>query len=228
MVESMAGFEFGAAFLVGLLGSGHCLVMCGGVATALEMAVAPGSVSRVASRAGYQFGRLLGYAAAGSVAGTLGASALDLLPADAALLVARSVQAIMLVFLGLYLSAVWRAPLAMVERLGGRVWRALAPLRARLLPVRNIGGAVRMGLLWGFLPCGRVYSALVLSFGSGSAVAGALLMLAFGAGTLPAVVLLSAVANRMTASATNNMLRRAAGLLILVSGVAMGLHAAQH
>ena len=223
----MDGFEYGAAFAVGLLGSGHCLVMCGGVATALEMAVAPG-VSRLASRAGYQSGRLLGYAVAGAFAGGLGSSLLDLLSADLALTIARWLQAVMLILLGLYLSAVWRAPLATIERWGGRVWRALAPVRSRLLPVRGLGGAVRMGLLWGFLPCGLVYSALTLSLMSGSASAGAMTMLAFGAGTLPAVVLIGALANRATSSAANQTVRRVAGLFILASGVAMGLHAAAH
>ena len=224
----MSGFEYGAAFIVGLLGSGHCLVMCGGVATALEMAVAPGSVSRVASRVGYQSGRLLGYAAAGALAGGLGSGVLNLLAPETALLIARWLQALMLILLGSYLSGLWRAPLATVERWGGRVWRAMSPLRSRLLPVRGVGGALRMGLLWGFLPCGLVYSALALSLGSGSAVAGALTMLAFGAGTLPAVVALSTLANRMTSSSASRVLRRVAGVLIILSGIVMGLHAAAH
>lgn len=224
----MGGFEFGAAFVVGLLGSGHCLVMCGGVATALELAVEPGSVSRLASRSGYQAGRLLGYATAGAVAGGLGSSLLNQLSAELALSIARSLQAIMLILLGLYLSALWRAPLAAIERWGGRIWRAMAPLRSRLMPVRGFSGALRMGLLWGFLPCGLVYSALALSLASGSAGAGALTMLAFGAGTLPAVVMISALANRATSAAANQTVRRIAGMLILASGVLMGLHAAGH
>lgn len=223
----MSGFEYGAAFIVGLLGSGHCLVMCGGVATALEMALAPGGVSRAAGRSGYQAGRLLGYALAGALAGGVGSGMLGLLSPASALSAARWLQAVMLILLGLYLTGLWRAPLAAVERWGGRMWRAMGPLRSRLLPVRGFGGAVRMGLLWGFLPCGLVYSALALSLASGDALAGALTMLAFGAGTLPAVVLLSALAGRMTSSPTNKLLRRSAGVLIIVSGVAMGLHAAQ-
>lgn len=224
----MGGFEFGAAFVVGLLGSGHCLVMCGGVATALELAVAPGSVSRLASRSGYQTGRLLGYSAAGAVAGGLGSFMLELVSAELALSIARSLQAVMLILLGLYLSAVWRAPLATIERWGGRIWRAMGPLRSRLMPVRGFAGALRMGLLWGFLPCGLVYSALALSLASGSAGAGAMTMLAFGAGTLPAVVMISALVNRATSATANQTVRRIAGVLILASGVLMGLHAVQH
>ena len=194
----------------------------------MEMAVKPGSVSRAASRAGYQVGRLLGYAIAGALAGGFGSGLLHLLSPETALSIARWLQAAMLILLGLYLSGMWRAPLASVERWGGRVWRAMAPLRSRLLPVRSVGGALRMGLLWGFLPCGLVYSALALSLASGGVVAGALTMLAFGAGTLPAMVVLGTLANRATSSTANRMLRRLAGVLIIVSGIAMGLHAAQH
>jgi sulfite exporter TauE/SafE len=224
----MNGVEYGAAFVVGLLGSGHCVVMCGGVAAALEMAVAQGNRSRTTTRVAYQVGRLLGYAIAGAMAGGFGAIVLNLLSTEVALSSARALQAVMLILLGSYLSGLWRTPLASVERWGGGAWRLMAPLRARLLPVHGVDGAVRMGLLWGFLPCGLVYSALALSLGSGGAVAGALMMLAFGAGTLPAVVLLGALANRMTASAANPLLRRFAGVVMILSGIAVGLHTAHY
>jgi sulfite exporter TauE/SafE len=216
--------DYGAAFLVGLLGSGHCLVMCGGVATALEMALAPDQVSRFAGRAGYQSGRLLGYAFAGALVGGVGSGLLQLITTSNALLVARGLQAVMLILLGLYLSGVWRTPLTHVERWGAGLWRAIAPLRARLLPVRDVGGAVRMGMLWGFLPCGLVYSALALALASGGMLEGALTMLAFGIGTLPAMVLIAHAAGRMTASSANQTFRRVAGALIFVAGVMMGLH----
>jgi sulfite exporter TauE/SafE len=222
-----SGLEFGAAFLVGLLGSGHCIAMCGGIATALELAVVPAARSRAACRAGYQAGRLAGYAAAGALAGGLGAGVFKLAAAHSALLAARWIQALMLILLGLYLSGVWRGPLAALERAGAHAWRALSPLRRRLLPVRGVSGAVRMGLLWGFLPCGLVYSALALALASGSVAGGAATMLAFGAGTLPAVLLLASVARRATRPGAGLVLRRAAGVLILFSGVLMAAGAAR-
>ena len=226
----MSTLELSAAFFVGLLGSGHCVAMCGGIATALEMAVVPADASRggsrVACRAGYQVGRLAGYAVAGALAGGLGAGALSMLSPDVALIAARWLQAIMLILLGLYLGALWSAPLAAVERIGGRVWAALSPLRRRLLPVRGPAGALRMGLLWGFLPCGLVYSALALALTTGSAASGALTMLAFGAGTVPSVVLVSGLAGRVTVLRPGSPVRRAAGILIMASGVFMALGAA--
>ena len=222
----MSPLELSAAFLVGLLGSGHCLAMCGGIATALEMAVAPDAGSRAACRAGYQAGRLAGYAAAGALAGGLGAGLLATVSAETALVAARWLQAVMLVLLGLYLSAWWRAPLAAVERAGAHLWQALAPLRTRMLPVRGVSGAVRMGVLWGFLPCGLVYSALALALATGSASSGALTMLAFGAGTLPSIVLVSGLAGRVAMLRPGSIARQAAGVLIMASGVFMAFAAA--
>jgi hypothetical protein len=222
-----SGLELGAAFLVGLLGSGHCIAMCGGIATALELAVVPAARSRAACRAGYQAGRLAGYAAAGALVGGLGAGVFNLAATHTALLAARWIQALMLILLGLYLSGLWRGPLAALERAGARAWRALSPLRRRLLPVRGVSGALRMGLLWGFLPCGLVYSALALALASGSVTGGAATMLAFGAGTLPAVLLLAGAAGRATRPGAGLVLRRAAGILILFSGVLMAAGAAK-
>lgn len=221
----MIGLELGAAFLVGLLGSGHCIVMCGGIATALEMAVIPAASSRAACRAGYQAGRLGGYAIAGAVAGGLGAGVFNLASTHTALVAARWMQALMLILLGLYLSGLWRGPLAALERVGAGLWQRLAPLRTRLLPVRSVYGAMRMGVLWGFLPCGLVYSALALALASASVAGGAATMLAFGAGTLPAVVLVAGAAGRAVRPGAHLALRRAAGVLILASGMLMAVGA---
>jgi sulfite exporter TauE/SafE len=224
----MTGAEAGAALVLGLLGSGHCVAMCGGIATALELAVAPTTRSRATVRAGYQAGRLTGYATAGALAGGLGAGLFTLAQADTAIALSRLLTAAMLVLLGLYLTGLWRGPLAALERQGLRAWQAVAPVRRRLLPVRGAGGAWRLGLLWGFLPCGLVYSALALALAAGSAGSGALTMLAFGAGTLPAVVLVSGAGGRLVQAARGSAVRRAAGVAMLVAGLVMGIAAAHH
>jgi sulfite exporter TauE/SafE len=224
----MSALEPGAAFLIGLLGSGHCVAMCGGIATALEVAAAPGEGRRATIRVGYQAGRLGGYAVAGALAGGLGTGLFTLASRATALAVSHWLTASMLLLLGLYLSGAWRAPLSALERGGMRVWNTLAPIRKRLLPVRGVGGAVRMGLLWGFLPCGLVYSALALALASGEVRTGALTMLAFGAGTVPAVVLVSGAAGRVLRMPAGNVLRTAAGVAMIAAGIAMGINAAQH
>ncbi len=226
MSYAVTGYELGAALLVGLVGSGHCLVMCGGVAGALELAIRPGTGgARAACRAGYQAGRIAGYGIAGAMAGGAGAVLLGLASADTAVRLARGLQVAVLLLLGLYLAGIWRGPLAALERAGARVWQALAPLRRRVLPVRGPAGALRMGLLWGFLPCGFVYSAIALAMATGGAAQGASVMLAFGLGTLPAVLLAAGAAGRVARLDRQHGMRRVAGFLLIAGGLALGLHA---
>ena len=125
---------------------------------------------------------------------------------------------LMLVALGLYLMGVSRA-LAFSERLGQRLWRHLQPLSRRFLPARSVAQAFPLGLLWGWLPCGLVYSALVTAMTSGSALHGAGMMLAFGLGTLPNLLLAGLLAVRLKAYAANRVLRTVAGLLVLAFGL---------
>lgn len=174
-----------AAFLTGLAGAGHCAGMCGGIAGALAHAI-PARQRTFLLSTGYSVGRVAMYALLGALAGAAAALAS---PRDAglAMAVARLLTALVLLAIGLYLLGVagW---MRWLEAAGARVWRRLAPLARRLLPVTSLPRAVALGALWGLLPCGLVYGALLYSATSGSAFAGAAAMLAFGAGTLPAVL----------------------------------------
>ena len=209
-----------ALFLVGLLGGTHCIGMCGGIVSALSL----GAASRVSLLLAYNVGRIVSYAVAGAVAGALGGASLALsgqLPVRIVLFVLAN---LMLVALGLYLLGVTRA-LAFSERFGARLWRHLQPLTGRYLPARRVAQAFPLGVLWGWLPCGLVYSALVTALSSGSAASGALLMLAFGLGTLPNLLLAGLLAVRLNAYAARPAVRWSAGLLVLGFGL-WGLFAA--
>ncbi len=203
-----------ALFLVGLLGGVHCIGMCGGIVGALSLGNAPRPLLHLA----YNAGRILSYALAGALAGALGGASLVLagqLPVRVVLYVLAN---LMLVALGLYLMG-WRSALAFSERAGQRLWRRLQPLSRRFLPARTVAQAFPLGVLWGWLPCGLVYSALVSALTSGSAARGAALMLAFGLGTLPNLLLAGLAALRLRACLRNRPLRVAAGLLVSGFGV---------
>ena len=209
-----------ALFLVGLLGGTHCIGMCGGIVGALSL----GAASRPSLHLAYNAGRIVSYGVAGAIAGALGSASLalsDQLPARLILFVLAN---LMLVALGLYLMGVTRA-LAFSERFGAKLWRHLQPLTRRYLPARTMAQAFPLGLLWGWLPCGLVYSALVTALASGSAASGAALMLAFGLGTLPNLLLAGLLAVRLKAYAAKPAVRLAAGLLVLCFGL-WGLFAA--
>lgn len=205
---------FLALFLVGLLGGAHCVGMCGGIVGALAM----GSPARWSMHLAYNGGRILSYAIAGAIAGALGAAGLGLEGQVPARLILFLFANLMLVALGLYLIGVTRA-LAFTERLGQSLWRRLQPLTRRFLPATRVGQAFPLGMLWGWLPCGLVYSALASALAAGSAQRGALLMLAFGAGTLPNLLLAGILLARLNEFVRRPVVRWTSGLLVLGFGV---------
>ena len=203
-----------ALFLVGLLGGTHCVGMCGGIVGALSL----GAPARWSMHLAYNAGRILSYAAAGALAGALGAASLTLEGQAPVRLGLYLLANLMLVALGLYLLGVTRA-LAFTERAGQHLWRRLQPLTRRFLPARTVAQTFPLGLLWGWLPCGLVYSALATALGAGSPARGALLMLAFGLGTLPNLLLAGILLARLNEFVRRPAVRIASGLLVLGFGI---------
>jgi hypothetical protein len=219
----MSAAALSAIFLVGLLGGTHCVGMCGGIVTALTVKM-PGDRTRWSLHLAYHAGRLTTYALAGALAGGLGSAALLLngfLPAQIVLYI---VAQLMLVALGLYLLGVSRY-LDVFERAGGVLWRRLQPLAAGLFPVRSLPRAYSVGLLWGLLPCGLVYSVLVTALVAGSPANGALVMLAFGAGTLPGLLAVGALLPALQRLRRAQLVRQAAGGAIIAFGLVGLAHA---
>ncbi|AXS80476.1 sulfite exporter TauE/SafE family protein [Dechloromonas sp. HYN0024] len=205
---------FLALFLVGLLGGTHCVGMCGGIVGALSM----GATARWSMHLAYNGGRILSYAVAGAIAGALGAASMGLEGQVPARLFLYFVANLMLVALGLYLLGITRA-LAFTERIGQKLWRHLQPLTRRFIPARTIAQAFPLGLLWGWLPCGLVYSALASALTAGSATRGSLMMLAFGLGTLPNLLLAGMVLARLNEFLHRAVIRISSGLLVLGFGL---------
>ena len=206
-----------SVFLVGWLGGVHCVGMCGGIVTALSFAT-PNAKPSVAMLLAYNTGRLISYALAGAIAGAVGASTLllnNFLPVSRGLYIFAN---IILILLGLYLAGLSRAVLVL-ENLGGRVWAGLQPLMKRLMPVRNVPQAVLVGMVWGWLPCGLVYSVLISALASGNAGHGALLMLAFGLGTVPNLLAMGLFAQQLRAWTRRRIVRLSAGFLVVAFGV---------
>ena len=180
------------ACAAGLLGSTHCVAMCGGVATLRGATNARGGRAGLISL--YHAGRITSYATAGAIAGASGAAAGSSLSIPAWSDVLRLLTALIIVLIGLdiALGGAGRARwLRVPERLGARLWRHIVPRAQALLPATPVGRALVLGLLWGWLPCGLVYSVLVAALASGSALNGTATMIAFGLGTAPAMLALS-------------------------------------
>jgi len=203
-----------ALFIVGLLGGGHCAGMCGGIVGALSMQSPAGRPS-VTVHLAYNLGRILSYTLAGLLAGAVGYAAGNLMALQRGLYVFAS---LMLVALGIYLLGATQT-LAFVEKGGQALWRRLQPLTGRFLPVRGVAQALPLGMLWGWLPCGLVYSALTTALASGSALRGAATMLAFGLGTLPNLLLAGLLLARFRRFAQARVTKVVSGLLVLGYGI---------
>ena len=203
-----------ALFLVGLLGGTHCVGMCGGIVGALSI----GGGQRGVRHLAYNAGRITSYSLAGALAGALGDAGIALSGAFPTRLVLFLLANLMLVALGLYLMGM-TGVLGFAERFGQRLWQRIQPLTRRFLPAHTWAQAFPLGLLWGWLPCGLVYSALVTALTSGSALRGAGMMLAFGAGTLPTLLLAGLLAIRLNEYMARPVVRLMAGLLVMSFGL---------
>ncbi|MEO8386491.1 MAG: sulfite exporter TauE/SafE family protein [Betaproteobacteria bacterium] len=172
----------------------------------------------------FNAGRIGSYAIAGGLAGTLGGALAgfgqgwvisDTLSARTALFVLAN---LMVVFTGLYLMG-FPQLLAPLERAGSQLWRRISPLTRGLLPLRSPGHAAMFGMLWGWIPCGMVYAMLLTAMSSGGTASGMATMLAFGAGTLPAMLLSGWAAGSLQRWTRLPRVRVAAGLVIVMLGV---------
>ena len=204
-----------SALILGLLGGGHCLGMCGGLMGALTLAIPPEQRGRrLQLLLAYNLGRILSYASAGLLFGLAGWA----VASSPAAMLLRIVAGLLLISMGLYLGG-WWSGLTRIEALGRGLWRHIQPVATRLLPVSSLPRALLLGALWGWLPCGLVYSTLIWSASQGSAMDSALLMLAFGLGTWPVLLATGLAAERVTALLRKRSVRMAGGLLVILFGI---------
>lgn len=219
----MLEYNAAGAFLVGLMGAGHCIGMCGGLIGALSQSrpVSPGHpmAKQLGFLLSYNLGRISSYALAGALVGGSAAALGTLFSLDTYLLSLRLIAGIMMIAIGLYITKFWLG-LIKLERLGQVIWSRLSPIASRLLPIENNFQAVMAGVLWGWLPCGLVYSTLTWAVASGSALNGAAIMFCFGLGTLPALLTVGITAKTLADWVQKKAVRTVSGLFL----IGFGLH----
>jgi len=174
----------------------------------------------------YNLGRLLSYTLAGALFGSLGAILYKTVSPHFGYLFLQYIAALVMVSVGLYIAG-WFPKYAYIERLAAPIWRFMEPFGRRLLPVSSPFQAFAYGMIWGWLPCGLVYSALLLTITSSGPLEGGLFMLAFGVGTLPAIMGIALVAEKIVRYARNPTIRMLAGLFLIMLGLTGLLFAEQ-
>ena len=189
--------------------------MCGGLMGALTLAIPKEQRSRrFRLLLAYNVGRILSYATAGLLLGLAGWAVSN----SPVAMYMRILAGLLLICMGLYLAG-WWSGLTRIESLGRHLWRHLQPLSKRLMPVSSIPQALCLGAIWGWLPCGLVYSSLLWAASQGSPLDSGLLMLAFGLGTLPVLLATGLAAERLTSLLRRRSVRLGAGLLVMLFGL---------
>ena len=211
-----------SAFLLGLFSTMHCVGMCGGIIGALSLSLPvetrnskPKLFAYVMT---YNVGRIISYGTAGLIAGAIGAGVLQSTGIESGHAVLRVIGVMMMVAIGLYLTG-WLPQIASVEKIGIPLWKRLEPIGRKLVPVASLPKALAYGLIWGWLPCGMVYFVLVWALTAGSAVNGALTMVAFGLGTLPTLVTAGFMTSWITRFTHSTRARQVVGLLIIIAAI---------
>ncbi len=209
MTEALA---LPTAFLLGLLGGTHCLGMCGGIATTVSLS-APSGFKGFSFLLGYNGGRVISYAIAGAILGSLS----WLIENPSIQLVLRTFAGLMLISMGLYIAQWWQG-LTKVELAGGVIWKHIQPLASRLLPIKSLPQAIALGFFWGWLPCGLVYSTLIWSSAASDWYLSAQLMAAFGLGTLPTMLLTGLLAQQVKQVLQMSLTKHISGCIIMLMG----------
>lgn len=212
-----------AAFIIGLLGSTHCVGMCGGIVGALTMGLPEHKRTRFTGLLPYLLlynsGRLLSYMLAGLVIAVIAVAAGEVIQPGKFPL-GGIIGGLFMLALGVYIAG-WFQSLSFLEKIGSRFWRLIEPFGRSLLPVTSYPRAFSVGFIWGWIPCGLVYSTLALAAISADLVKTPLLMLAFGLGTLPLLLTMGGLAEKLQRFTRNRWTRFVAGLLLIAFGLMM-------
>jgi len=215
----MDDLTFFIALSIGALSTLHCLGMCSGIIGALTVSL-PSEIQNNRRKmlpfiVSYNFGRISSYVLAGAIIGSLSSSVFSMISPKIGHLILGTFAATVLLLIGLHLAG-WFPKLIKIETIGRPVWRRLEPYGRRLLPVKSIKQAFFFGAIWGWLPCGLVYSTLLWSASGGSASESALLMLAFGLGTLPTTLFAGMLSGWLAKLSRSPNLRKVAGSIIMI------------
>jgi hypothetical protein len=206
----MLDINYLGAFLIGIAGGVHCIGMCGGIASAFSFAIPKGQ-PQLPYICAYNLGRIISYTIAGAITGFVGGIAT--VNIQSGLPILQIISIIFLILLALYIGD-WYKGLSLLEKLGGKLWKKVAPLSKKLIPFKNPFYTLAYGMVWGWLPCGLVYSVLTWSLASESAMQGALVMFSFGLGTLPTLLAASLGASFLVPIFQHKMTRKIISILL--------------
>jgi len=234
IMNSQAAISLSAAFATGVLGSVHCFAMCGGLAGALGMrarSMGQTPAHAFGSALVTQIGRIGSYTIVGAVAGAAGTVLAFMMDWLHLVAIMRVMAGVLLLAIALRIAFAWNL-FAWLERAGGRLWSRylskVAPAHAMSVQSGGLGQSLMLGAVWGWLPCGLVYSMVLFAAFAGNWLQGALIMLAFGAGTLPSMLSSSLLAAQLARLLKTPGVRWLAAAALALFGIWTIVSAVQH
>lgn len=202
-----------SSLMLGFLGGVHCVGMCGGLCAAFSLQLPP-NISRHKLILLMNLGRIGSYVVIGALFGLFGQLGTSTVVGNEIRSVLFVIAQVLLILAGLYLSGLF-VGFAKIEKVGVPIWRKLQPIMHKFLPIQNVSGSLIVGALWGWIPCGLVYSVSTNALASGHLLSGALIMFAFGLGTLPNLLAVGLFAAQIKNFFQNKKIRLIAGLIIV-------------
>jgi len=210
------------AFVIGLFSSLHCVSMCGSIIGTLSFSLKPEIRSNKAKMAtfifSYNLGRIFSYMLAGLIIGLIESIVTMPLGEEHGHQILKIISALIISGAGFYIAG-WFPAFAYIEKTGSRFWKAIEPYGRKLIPVATLNQAFLFGMVWGWIPCGLVYTALALAATSGDIVISALSMLAFGLGTLPAVMGTGLVSSFISRISSLRTTKQVIGMLLVLVAI---------
>jgi sulfite exporter TauE/SafE len=207
------------ALAMGLFSALHCLGMCGSIIGSLTLSlrkeIRDNKHLLVPFVFSYNAGRITSYSIAGLLAG-LAEHVLSLPFGEGhGHRFLQIASALVMLGAGLHIAG-WFPRFAYIEKFGGRMWKQLEPYGRKLVPVKTLPQAFVFGMVWGWLPCGLVYTALALAATTGDVTRSTLTMLAFGLGTMPAVMGVGIMTSWMVRLSNMKKFRQLAGVTLIM------------
>jgi len=207
------------AFLIGLLGSGHCVGMCGGFTSFVALQLNDKQKQRqYGSLLLFNLGRITTYCLLALVFSYFASLAFSVIDVSIASKLQIYFSSIMFILLGLYVSRWWKG-LALLEKAGFYLHQKLKPFTNKLRPTQSLWHLYLYGLTWGLFPCGMVYTALLIAVAYSSVLNAVAYMFLFGMGTLPLMMLAPYLLVRVNKIFNNNAVRSIFGLFFIALGV---------
>lgn len=204
-----------AALLMGLMGAGHCVAMCGSLSMAVGFSI-PATKSFINYSVLISIGRVLGYVIIAVIAHLLSQSVFKITGGN--ILYLQFVAALLMLGVGLHIAGL-NSWVLKTEKLGVLVQRFVTPIKQKVMPINSVARCLIYGLLWGLLPCGMVYTALAMSMVAESTLSAALIMFCFGIGTLPTLVGLTAFNSKLNGIFSKTSVRFALGVIVILLAI---------